>query len=39
MARLRIFVFEVLSYLDFFAVFLYAVAFVGGFSPPSRGFS
>jgi hypothetical protein len=37
MARLGLFEFGVLSYLDSFAVFLYAVAFVGGFSTPSRG--
>ena len=35
MSRVAIFVFGVVSYLIFFAVFLYAIGFIGGFATPT----
>src|SRR5258708_27331268 len=35
MSRIGIFAYGVLSYLVFFAVFLYGIGFIGGFSTPT----
>jgi hypothetical protein len=35
MSRLAIFLYGVISYLIFFAVFLYGIGFIGGFLTPT----
>ncbi len=36
MSRMGIFAYGILSYLVFFAVFLYGIGFIGGFFTPTR---